>query len=81
MKLASAQQVRVPIQVVLGGTEWPVAQVAEMGEGTIIELDRLAGEPVDVVAAGTVIARGEVVVIDESFGVRVTEIVGEPEEL
>jgi flagellar motor switch protein FliN/FliY len=81
MKLASVQQVRVPIQVVLGGTEWPLAKIAEIGEGTIIELDRLAGEPVDVVAAGELIARGEVVVIDESFGVRVCEVVEESKEV
>jgi flagellar motor switch protein FliN/FliY len=81
MKLASVNQVRVPIQVVLGGTEWPLSQVAEIGEGTIIELDKLAGTPVDIVAAGTLIAKGEVVVIDENFGVRVTEVVDEPEEL
>jgi len=81
MKLASVQHVRVPIQVVLGGTEWPLAQIAEIGEGTIIELDKLAGEPVDIVAAGELIAKGEVVVIDESFGVRVTEVVDEPKEI
>lgn len=81
MKLASVHQVRVPIQVVLGGTEWPLSDVANIGEGTIIELDTLAGTPVDIVAAGTLIAKGEVVVIDENFGVRVTEVVDEPEEL
>ena len=46
-----------------------------MGEGTIIELDKLAGEPVDILVNNNLIARGEVVVIDENFGVRVTEIV------
>jgi flagellar motor switch protein FliN/FliY len=81
MRLASVQQVRVPIQVVLGATEWTLSQVAEIGEGTIIELDKLAGTPVDIVAAGTLIAKGEVVVIDENFGVRVTEVVDEPEEV
>ena len=81
MKLASVHQVRVPIQVVLGATEWPLSDVADIGEGTIIELDSLAGTPVDIVAAGTLIAKGEVVVIDENFGVRVTEIVDEPEEI
>jgi flagellar motor switch protein FliN/FliY len=45
-----------------------------MAEGTIIELDKLAGEPVDVKANGVLIAKGEVVVIDEKFGVRITEI-------
>jgi flagellar motor switch protein FliN/FliY len=81
MKLASVQKVKVPIQVVLGMTDWPLSMIAEIGEGTIIELDKLAGEPVDVVAAGELIAKGEVVVIDESFGVRITEVVDEPKEI
>jgi flagellar motor switch protein FliN/FliY len=46
-----------------------------MGEGTVLELDKLAGEPVDILVNGKLIARGEVVVIDENFGVRVTEII------
>ena len=50
-----------------------------MGEGTIIELDKLAGEPVDILVNKNLIARGEVVVIDENFGVRVTEIVSTAE--
>ena len=52
-----------------------------MGEGTVIELDKLAGEPVDVLVNGQLIAKGEVVVIDENFGVRVTEIVDPMERL
>jgi flagellar motor switch protein FliN/FliY len=80
MKLASVQHVKVPIQVVLGETVWPLAQIAMIGEGTIIELSRLAGEPVDVLAAGELIAKAEVVVIDENFGVRITEVVEGPGE-
>ncbi|HUT66071.1 MAG TPA: FliM/FliN family flagellar motor switch protein, partial [Spirochaetota bacterium] len=45
------------------------------GEGTIVELDKLAGEPVDLLVNGKLIAKGEVVVIDENFGVRVTDII------
>ena len=74
MKLGHIKDVKVPVQVVLGGTELSVEQIASMGEGTIVELETLAGEPVDFVAAGESIARGEVVVIDESFGIRITEI-------
>jgi flagellar motor switch protein FliN len=81
MKMASVQQVKVPIQVVLGTTEWTLSEIAGIGSGTIVELDRLAGEPVDIVAAGEVIGKGEVVVIDENFGVRVTEVVEAPAEL
>ena len=74
MKLGHIKDVKDPVQVVLGGTELSVEQIASMGEGTIVELETLAGEPVDFVAAGESIARGEVVVIDESFGIRITEI-------
>ena len=66
--------VKVPLQVVLGGRELSLNELARVGEGTIIELDRLAGEPVALVAAGVQIAWGEVVVIEENFGIRVTEI-------
>lgn len=73
----SLNEVKVPTEVVLGHRDLTVAELASIGEGTIIELDTLAGEPVDLVAAGRVIAKGEVVVIDESFGIRVTEVAGE----
>jgi flagellar motor switch protein FliN/FliY len=75
MKLERIQDAMVPIQVMLGGAMKKVIDVAGIGEGTIIELDKLAGEPVDLLAAGELIAKGEVVVIDENFGVRVTKIV------
>jgi len=66
----------ITISVELGSTKKLVKEVLGMGEGTIVELDKLAGEPVDIKANGVLIARGEVVVIDENFGVRVVEIVG-----
>jgi flagellar motor switch protein FliN/FliY len=68
------KEIKVPLEVVIGRCELPLAQFAEMGESTIIELNSLAGEPVEVVAAGEVIAKGEVVVIDENFGVRIIKI-------
>lgn len=68
--------VRVPIQVLLGETAVTVTELAALGEGTILELDRLAGEPVSVLASGHEVARGEVVVIDEAFGVRITRVLG-----
>ncbi len=75
MKLGYVNAVRVPVQAVLGGTMKSLKEIADFGPGVIFQLDRLAGEPVDVVAAGEVIARGEVVIIDENFGVRITELV------
>lgn len=72
MKLGQIQDVKVKMEVVLGGAEYTVAEIAGIGEGTIMELDTLAGEPVELRAGGERIAYGEVVVIDESFGIRVT---------
>jgi len=60
--------------VELGRTRKVIKEILGMGEGTIIELDKLAGEPVDILVNHKPIAKGEVVVIDENFGVRVTEI-------
>jgi flagellar motor switch protein FliN/FliY len=71
----------VPIEVVieLGQTELSIRRILEIGPGSIIELDRMAGEPVDLVVNDKVIARGEVVVIEENFGIRITTLVT-PEE-
>lgn len=67
----------IPVEVIvqLGKTRMLVKDILELGKGSVIELDRLAGEPVDLVANGRLIARGEVVVIDENFGLRITEII------
>ncbi len=67
----------VPLQVTveLGRTEKLIKDILELSPGSIIELDKLAGEPVDILVNGKAIAKGEVVVIDESFGVRITDII------
>jgi flagellar motor switch protein FliN/FliY len=67
--------------VELGRTKKLIKEILAMGEGTIIELDKLAGEPVDILVNHKLIAKGEVVVIDENFGVRVTEIVSPMERM
>ena len=74
MKLGSVRNVKVPVQVVLGGTELSLEEISALGVGSIVGLTRLAGEPVQLVAAGQTIALGEVVVIDENFGIRITEL-------
>ena len=66
--------VYMEMTVELGRTQKQIKDILGMGEGTIIELDKLAGEPVDILVNHKPIAKGEVVVIDENFGVRVTEI-------
>lgn len=67
----------LPLQVTveLGRTNKLIKDILEFGTGSIIELDKLAGEPVDILVNGKAIAKGEVVVIDESFGVRITDII------
>ena len=73
--------VYMEMTVELGRTKKPIKEILGMGEGTIIELDKLAGEPVDILVNHKLIATGEVVVIDENFGVRVTEIVSPVERM
>ena len=67
----------VPLQVTveLGRTRKLIRDILELGPGSVVELDKLAGEPVDILVNGKLIAKGEVVVIDENFGVRITDIV------
>ncbi|MYZ46986.1 flagellar motor switch protein FliN [Propylenella binzhouense] len=73
-------RIPVSVQVVLGSTTMPVANLMKLGRGAVIPLDHRIGEPVDVVVNGRVVARGEVVVVEEDnsrFGVSLTEIVGQ----
>lgn len=67
----------VPLEVTveLGRTKKSIAEILDFAPGTIIELDKIAGEPIDVLVNGKFVARGEVVVIEESFGIRITEII------
>lgn len=69
------------ISVELGRSKRSVEEVLALGEGSVIELDRLAGEPIDLLVNGKVIAKGEVVVIDESFGIRITSIVSREQRI
>jgi flagellar motor switch protein FliN/FliY len=59
----------------------PIKEILDLGPGSIVELDKLAGEPVDILVNNKLIAKGEVVVIDESFGVRITDIVSKMERI
>ena len=66
----------VPLEVTveLGRTSKSIKEILDFAPGTIIELNRLAGEPIDVLVNGKYVAKGEVVVIEEAFGIRVTEV-------
>jgi flagellar motor switch protein FliN len=77
--LDAVMQIPVTVKVVLGAATMPVAGLVKLGRGSIIALDRRVGEPVDVTVNGRLVARGEVVVIEEDnsrFGIALTEIVG-----
>lgn len=67
--------VKLDLSVELGRTIIPVRGVLQLGPGAVVELEKPAGEPVEIYVNGKLIAKGEVVVVDENFGVRVTEIV------
>jgi flagellar motor switch protein FliN/FliY len=73
--------VEMAVTVELGRTRVLVRELLSLRAGSIIELDRPAGGAVDVVVNGTLLARGEVVVVDDELGVRITEVVGRDEEL
>ena len=82
---ASAENLRVlenidvMLSVEVGNTELKIRELLRLNEGSVIELDRLAGDPLDIMVNGTMIAKGEVVMVGERFGVRFTEIV-DPEK-
>lgn len=75
----SIDHVPVRISAVLGKTKMDVAQLRELGDGAIIELDRKVGEPIDLYVNDRLIARGELVMVDGALGVTMTEIVREDE--
>jgi flagellar motor switch protein FliN len=72
--------VPVDLAVELGRTRMTIAETLALAPGSIVTLQRMAGEPVDLLVNGRPIARGEVVVVDDEFGLRVTELVGAPRE-
>jgi len=71
--------VKLPVAIELGRTTLPIAEILEWTQGSVIELDKLAGEPVDLLVNNKLVARGEVVVIDEKFGLRITALIANPD--
>ncbi|HUY40821.1 MAG TPA: flagellar motor switch protein FliN [Candidatus Dormibacteraeota bacterium] len=74
-ELDALRAVPLDLVAVLGGRRMKLAELLELGEGAVVELDRAADAPVDVLVGGAVIARGEIVAVDGRFGVRITEVV------
>jgi flagellar motor switch protein FliN len=75
--LRRLSDVPVDVAVEMGRTRMTVGETLELRQGSIVTLNRMAGEPVDLLVNGTPIARGEVVVIDEQFGLRITDVLGQ----
>lgn len=73
--LGRVRDIPLEVTVELGRTRLLIRDILDLSPGSIIELDKIAGEPVDLFANGMLVARGEVIVIDDNFGVRVTEII------
>ncbi len=72
--------VMLQVKVELGRTRMPLKQILELQNGSVIELDRMAGDAVDIYVNERLIGRGEVVVVDDKFGVRITELVSQEEK-
>lgn len=71
----------VELSMEVGRTRVPIKKLLSLSEGSIVELTRLAGEPLDVLVNGTLIAKGEVVVVEERFGIKLTDIISPEERL
>ncbi|NDD67063.1 flagellar motor switch protein FliN [bacterium] len=72
------RKIPVSVSVELGRAQVSLKEIFELSEGSIIELDRLVGEPLDLVVNGQVVAQGEVVAIDNNYGLRVTHVIAQP---
>ena len=73
--------VPVTLSMEVGRTRVPIRNLLQLNQGSVVELDRAAGEPLDVFVNGTLIAHGEVVVVNERFGIRLTDVVSPAERL
>ncbi|OZB37789.1 MAG: flagellar motor switch protein FliN [Halothiobacillus sp. 14-56-357] len=81
INLEVLMDVPVTLSMEIGRTSLNIRSLLQLNQGSIVELDRLAGEPLDVLVNGTLIARGEVVVINEKFGIRLTDVISPAERL
>ncbi len=73
--------VPVTISMEIGRTKIPIRNLLQLNQGSVVELDRLAGEPLNVLVNGTLIAHGEVVVVNEKFGIRLTDVISPSERI
>ena len=73
--------VPVTLSLEVGRTQMNVGHLLQLGQGSVVELDRVAGEPLDVLVNGTLIAHGEIVVVNDKFGIRLTDVVSPAERV
>ncbi len=71
----------VTISMEVGSTSMPIKKLLQLSQGSVVELSRMAGEPLDVLVNGTLIAHGEVVVVNEKFGIRMTDVISPSERI
>jgi len=80
-KLEVILDIPVTLSLEVGRTKISIRNLLQLNQGSVVELDRLAGEPLDVLVNGTLIAHGEVVVVNEKFGIRLTDVVSAQERI
>jgi flagellar motor switch protein FliN/FliY len=81
LDIEQIQDIRLPVSLYLGNTKMKIRELLELKAGSVVSLDRLAGETVDFVVNNKIIAKGEVVIIDDSFGVRLVTLLSPEERL
>ena len=81
MSLDAILDIPVSLSMEIGRTRINIRHLLQLNQGSVVELDRLAGEPLDVLVNGTLIAHGEVVVVNEKFGIRLTDVVSAHERV
>ncbi len=81
VKLDGILDIPVTISMEIGRTHINIRNLLQLNQGSVVELDRLAGEPMDVMVNGTLIAQGEVVVVNEKFGIRLTDVISPSERV
>jgi flagellar motor switch protein FliN/FliY len=79
--LEAILDIPVTLSVQIGATKISIRNLLQLNQGSVVELDRLAGEPLDVLVNGTLVAHGEVVVVNEKFGIRLTDVVSAQERV
>ncbi|MDX2321417.1 MAG: flagellar motor switch protein FliN [Moritella sp.] len=80
-KLDSILDIPVVISMEVGRSKISIRNLLQLNQGSVVELDRIAGEPLDVMVNGTLIAHGEVVVVNDKFGIRLTDVISQTERI